>query len=61
MGFLHQFLDQRNTGENDALTSAGHMREQAMLNGVVFGAVGWVVRDADFNADFISQFLEILF
>ena len=61
MGFLHQFLDHRHPGKHYALASAGHMGEQAMLNGVVFGAVGRVMGDADFDADFIGQRLEVLF
>ena len=61
MGFLHQLLDHRHPGKHYALASAGHMGEQAMLNGVVFRAVGRVMGDADFDADFIGQPLEVLF
>jgi len=37
------------------------MREEAVFNGVVLGTVGRIVSNADFDADFISQFLEVGF
>jgi len=61
LGFCHQLLDHLHPGENDPLTGARHMREQAMLNGVVFGAVGGIMGDADFDPDFIGQPLKVLF
>ena len=60
VGFRHQFLDQRHTGENDALTSSGDVREEAVFDGVVFGTVGWIVGNANFNPNFIGQRLQVL-
>ena len=34
-GLLHQFLDQGHRGKNDALTSPGDMREEAVFDGIV--------------------------
>ena len=60
VGFLHQFLDQRHTGENDALTSPGDVWEETVFDGIVLGTVGWIVSNAYFNPDFIGQRLQVL-
>ena len=59
MRFLHQFLDQFDSGEHHALAGARDMWEQAMFNGVVLGAVGWVMGAADFNADLVGEGLQV--
>ncbi len=60
VSFLHQFLDQRHRGENDALTSAGDVREEAVFDGIVFGTVGGIVGNANFDPNFIGQRLQVL-
>lgn len=47
--------------EDDTLTSPSDMGEEAMFNGIVLGAVGREMGDADFNANLIDQRLEVLF
>jgi hypothetical protein len=61
MGFLHQFLDQFDTGKHDPLASAGHVGKQTMLNRVVLGAIGWVMGNANFKTDLVGQGLQVLF
>ena len=59
--FFDEFFDQSDAGENNALTGASYMREQAMFDGVVLGAIGRVVSNADFDPQLIRQFLEVFF
>ena len=61
MRFFHQFFDQFDRGENDPLAGAGHMREKAMFNRVVFGTVRRIMGDTNFDADFVGQVLEVDF
>ena len=54
IGLGHQFFDQFNGSENDALTSAGDMRKETMFNRIVLGAIGGIVSNPDFDTEFIS-------
>ena len=60
-GFSHQFLDQLHTFEDYPLASSGDVRKETMLNGVVLGAVGRIMGDAQFKPQLIGQKLEVLF
>ena len=59
MRFLHQLLDQFDSGEHDALAGARDMRKQAMFNGVELGAVGRIMGYADFHADLVGEGLQV--
>ncbi len=61
VSLFHQFFDQFGRRENHALAGPGHMRAQTVFNGVPLGAIRRIMRDADFDADLISQDLEVLF
>ena len=52
-----ELLDQIDTCEKNSLTGAGDVRKEAMLNRIVFGTVGWIMGDPNFNAQFIRQLL----
>jgi hypothetical protein len=58
---FHEAFDHLDTGENRAATSPRHMRKEPMFNGVIFGQIGWVMRDPNFNPNFIRQALEVAF
>ena len=59
-GLFHQALDDLDRVEDHALAGAGHMREQAVLDGVVLGTVRRVVGHADFQPQTLSQLLQFL-
>ena len=61
VGLCHQFFDQGHTGKDHALAGAGDVRKEAVLNRVVLGTVGRVVGNANFEAQFIGEFLEVFF
>ncbi len=60
LGLLHEFFHQFHTGENDALTGTGDVREETMLNGIILGGVGRIMGYTDLDSDLISQLLKIL-
>ena len=39
-GIFHQCFDEFDGSKDDALASAGHVREETMFNGIVFGTAG---------------------
>ena len=55
LGLGDELRDQFTSRKDDALTGAGDMREEPVFNRVVLGAIGRIMSDADFNADFIDQ------
>ena len=61
VGFFHQLFNQFNRGEDHALAGASKVREKAMFNRVVFGTVGRIMGDTDFETDFVDQVLEVSF
>ena len=60
LGLGQQLHDAFQRCENDTLTCPRDVREEAVFDRVVFGAVGRIVRNADLDADFISQGLQVL-
>ena len=59
LGFGHQFFDGLQGVKHHALTGAGDMREQTVLDWVVLGGVGRVMGDADFHAHTFHQLLQV--
>jgi len=57
----HAYSYDFNTIEDDALASASHMGEEAMFNRIVLGGIRRIVCDANGNAQFIRQGLQVLF
>ena len=60
LGFGHELADDLDALEDDSLTGAGDMGEEAMLNRVVLGAVRRIMSDSDLDADVINERLEVL-
>lgn len=60
-GFGHQFLHQFDAGENNALTGARQMRKEPVLNRIVFGRVGRVMRHPHDESGFLREPREIQF
>ena len=57
VGLGHELANELASFENDALTGSRDMGEKAMFNGIVFGTVGGIMRDADFDAQLIDESL----
>ncbi len=56
--FLHEVLGDGDRVKHHALAGPRDVRKQPMLDGVVFGAVRWVMRHADFQPQPIGEFLQ---
>ena len=61
MGARRGGFDQGHTGEDHALAGARDVWKESVLNRVVLGTVGWVVGNADFEAQFSGEFLQVFF
>ena len=61
MGLFHQLFDQSDAGKDHALTGVGYMGKQAVLNRIVLGAIGRIMRNVDLDFKLINQFLEVFF
>src|SRR5258708_6498615 len=61
MGTLHEGLDHADTGKGRATTGWCHVGKEPLFDGLIFGQVGWVVRDPNFDPAFIGQVLEVPF
>ena len=48
-------MDNFNGFEDDALAGARNMGKETMLDRIVLGSIGWVMGDANGNAEFIRQ------
>ena len=59
--FCHQVFNQFERSEDHALAGSSNVREKAMFNRVVFGTVGRIMGDTDFETDFVDQVLEVSF
>lgn len=55
-----QVLDQRHAVEDDAFAGPRHVREDAMFDRIVLGAIGRIMRDAQFETCAIGQRLQVL-
>ena len=60
-GVGHEPADNRQAVENHALTGAGDMGKEAMLNGIVLGTVRWIMGHANRNTDLVGELLQVLF
>lgn len=57
----HEVSEELDTRKNHPLTRTGQVRKQAVLNRIVLGGVGRIVRDPDFDAQGLRQLLQVLF
>ena len=57
VGVGDELADDLNAFEDNALTSPGNVGKEAMFNGIVFGAIGRIMSNADFNANVIDKCL----
>lgn len=58
--FLDQLLDCGNTVKHAPLAGTRNMAKDAMLNRIVFGTIGRIVSDPNFQPGLVSQRLQVL-
>jgi hypothetical protein len=57
----HEVSDELDTSKNHTLTRSGQVGEQPVLNGIILGGVGRIVRDPDLDAQVLPQLFQSLF